>query len=425
MPRQSRRTGLMFSGMNAWVRLRGAAGVFLIVVFVAVPAAFPAAAGPGFPGQTASAEKEARIHGHSEGILAWPGITGNWGGLREGLEARGLTLEAVYTGEFVRNFDAGVASARKDTIYHDNLDLTATLDTEKAGLWAGGTVFVYGLFNHGGVPSADVIGDLQTVSNIEAARNQFIVQEAWYEQTWLDGELSLLGGLYDLNSEFYVSDYATLFINSSPGVGADLSGNVTASLFPKAGLALRARVSPAAGWYVQAAALDGDPETRNISSGEGRMFIGEGGFSHDAGSYKLGYWRHTANKTFAGRTFNDDYGVYAVADQELARFRGDAVIGAYLQWGWAPQQRNEITKYFGAGLHMHGVVPTRNEDDLGVAVARAFTHTATETAIEATWRIVIAPWLAVQPSLQWVINPGGDNAAPAIKVGLLRFEVTL
>ena len=416
---------MLISGMNAWVWLGGAAFVLLIVAFAIVPAGIPAPVGPGFVGQTTSAEKEARIHGRSEGVLVGPGITGNWGGLREGLEARGLTLEAAYTGEFVRNFDAGVASARKDTIYHDNLDLTATLDTEKAGLWAGGTVFVYGLFNHGGVPSADVIGDLQTVSNIEAARNQFIVQEAWYEQTWLDGELSLLGGLYDLNSEFYVSDYATLFINSSSGIGPEISGNVAASLFPRAGLALRARVSPAAGWYVQAAALDGNPDTRSLSSGEGGMFIGEGGFSHDAGSYKLGYWLHTANKTFGGRLYSDDYGIYAIADRELARFRGGAAIGAYLQWGWTPRQRNKITKYFGVGLHMHGMIPARNKDDFGLAVARAFTHTATETAIEATWRIVIEPWLAVQPSLQWVIHPGGDPAASAIKVGLLRFEVTL
>ncbi|MDX8391783.1 MAG: carbohydrate porin [Mariprofundaceae bacterium] len=401
--------------------------LYLTTVFMLcfLPLSLAAAEMPGFLSQTSSAEKEAKIHGHKQGILSWPGITGEWGGLRSASEAAGLTLATVYTGEFVRNFDAGLVNGRKETIYHDDLDLTATLDTEKAGLWPGGTLFVYGLFNHGGFPSVDVIGDVQTASNIEASRNQFIVQEAWYQQTWMAGKASVLVGLYDLNSEFYVSDYASLFINSSPGIGAEISGNVPTSLFPKAGLAVRTRIEPADGFYLQVAALDGNPETRSISNTEGTMFIGEGGYAHNKGSYKAGYWMHTADKTFAGQTFKDDYGVYGIIDQELIAFADDAAIAAFLQWGWVPHKRNEITKYFGSGLHMHGLIPGRGEDDLGVAAARAYTHVATETALELTYRLVIAPWLAVQPSFQWIINPGGDNTASAIKVGLLRFEVTL
>jgi len=380
---------------------------------------------PGFPGETSSSEKEAKIHGHEEGILTWPGITGTWGGMRDTIQKKGLTLAAVHTGEFVRNFDPGLLNNREETIYEDNLDLTATLDTEKAGLWPGGTLFVYGLFNHGGFPSATVIGDLQTASNIEASRNQFIVQEAWYQQEFMDGRISMLAGLYDLNSEFYVSDYGTLFLNSSFGEGPELSTNVPVSLFPKAGLAMRGRIGPVDGLYLQVAGFDGDPETRSISSTEGAMVIAEGGYLHANGSYKFGYWLHTADKTFGGQTFNNDYGVYGIIDQELFSFDGDASIGAFIQWGWVPRKRNDITRYFGGGLHMHGIIPTRSEDDLGIAVARAFTHGATESVIELTYRMVIAPWLAVQPSFQWIINPGGESTASAIKVGLLRFEVTL
>jgi len=380
---------------------------------------------PGFPGETSSSEREAKIHGHEEGIPVWPGITGTWGGWRTAMQEHGLTLGAVYTGEFVRNFDHGLVNHREETIYEDNLDLTATLDTEKAGLWPGGTVFVYGLFNHGGFPSATVIGDLQTASSIEASRNQFIVQEAWYQQEWMNGRISMLAGLHDLNSEFYVTDYGTLFLNSSFGEGPELSTNVPASIFPKAGLAIRGRVEPVDGLYLQVAGFDGDPETRSISSTEGAMLIAEGGYSHAKGSYKFGYWLHTADKTFNGRIFNNDYGIYGIIDKELISFGNDAAIGVFIQWGWVPQKRNDITKYFGSGLHMHGIIPTRHEDDLGIAVARAFTHVATESTIELTYRLVIAPWLVLQPSFQWIINPGGDNTASAIKVGLLRFEVTL
>ncbi|MDQ6988157.1 MAG: carbohydrate porin [Mariprofundaceae bacterium] len=112
-------------------------------------------------------------------------------------------------------------------------------------------------------------------------------------------------------------------------------------------------------------------------------------------------------------------------DQKLISFGGHAAIGGFIQWGWVPQNRNEVTGYFGTGLHMHGLIPGRDEDDMGIAVARADTRTAAESTIELTYRMTVAPWLALQSLFQWIINPGGDNTASVIKVGLLRFEVTL
>lgn len=335
-----------------------------------------------------------------------------------------MTLEAVYSGEFVRNYDPGLVNSRQETIYQDNLDLTVTVDTEKAGLWPGGTLFIYGLRNHGGDPSANVIGDLQTASNIEAPDN-FLVHQAWYEQQVSDGLLSILFGLYDLNSEFLVSEYGSLFLNSSFGIEPEVSGNVPVSIFPKAGLAVRASIQPAEGWYLQVIGLDGDPQTRSLSSSEGTMFVAELGLHTDKGTYKAGYWLHTANRVFNGQSFSHDYGIYGIVDQELLSLEGGGSIGAFLQWGRVPRSRNEITQYFGVGLHMNGLLPTRDHDDLGIALARAYTHDGIENAIELTYRLVMAPWFSVQPSFQWIINPGGSAAAPSSKAGLLRFEVTL
>jgi len=371
-----------------------------------------------------SAGREAEAHGHEKGILSGPGMTGAWGGARDRLKDSGITLAAIYAGEFVRNFDPGLVDKREETVYEDNLDLTATIDTGKAGLWSGGTFFVYGLFNHGGDSTAGVIGDLQGISNIEGP-DRFIVQEAWYQQQFVEGRISVLAGLYDLNSEFYVTDYGSLFLNSSPGVGPEISVNVPASIFPKAGLGVRARAEPVNGWYIQAAGFDGNPGTRRLSSSEGKMAIVESGLNYGKGNYKFGYWLHTADKTFNGQTFREDYGVYGIVDQGLFSFGDDGSVGAFMQWGWVPQRRNEITKYYGGGLRVHGLVPTRHKDDLGIAVARAFTHTATESTIELTYRLVLTPWLAVQPSLQWIVNPGGNAAASSIKAGLLRFEAAL
>jgi porin len=382
------------------------------------------AEGTGFLGIPNTSTREAKIHGHDEGLMNQYGITGNWNGLRDKMQNNGVALEAIYVGEFVRNFDEGTVSNSKKTSYLDNLDLTLTIDTEKAGMWPEGKFFIYGLYNHGGDPSANIIGDLQVASKIEGP-NAFLVYEVWYEQSFADGMFSILAGLHDLNSEFYVSDYANLFLNAAAGIGTELTGNVAVSAFAKTGLAVRARVNPIEEWYIQTAIYDGDPSTRNISAKEGRLGIIETGINTDSGSYKAGYWLHTADKTFNGQTFNSDYGYYGIIDQKLIELEDHGSIAGFASWRATPAERNEIITQVAFGFHMHGIIPTRDEDDFGIAYIRANTHTGHETVYELTYRLVMTPWLAVQPSFQWIQNPGGDPAASAIKVGLLQFEVVL
>ena len=222
-----------------------------------------------------------------------------------------------------------------------------------------------------------------------------------------------------------MSDYGSLFINSSFCNGPDMSANVALSIFPKAGLTTRVRVAPNDNTYVQAAIYDGDPSTRALHGSEGKLMIGEAGFSSDTGTYKLGYWNHSADITVGARTYNNDYGLYGVIDQELMHFDGDSTIGGFFQYGWAPAARNAITRYIGGGFHLHGIIPTRDEDDIGIAIARADTHLSAETTLELTYRLVLMPWLTIQPSYQIIRNPGGDSAIHPANVGLLRFEVIL
>lgn len=384
-----------------------------------------AAEDPGFAGAPGSAEKEAKVHGHEEGLVAEHGLTGNWGGLRDSLVTNGVTIKALYVGENATAFSGG-ALDKTGSLYHDNLDLTMSIDTGKAGLWEGGTLWIYGLRNHGDNPSAEFVGDLQGASNI-GAKDQFIVNEAWFNQDFAGGAVAILAGLHNLNSEFYVSTYGTLFLNSSFGVGPELSGNVTASIFPKCALAARLRVKPVENVYVQAAVYDGDPATREVKSEEGNMVIAEAGYAVEGSDYKIGYWRHSAEKTFGDNKYDGDYGIYGVVDQRVLTLDNAAhsSIGVFLQYGWVPEERNNITGYVGAGVHIHGFIPTRDVDDLGFAVALANTHLNTEATYELAYRLVATSWLAVRPSLQWIQNPGGDATAKTATVGLLRLEVQL
>ncbi len=392
----------------------------------AAPKPSPSSEKPGFAGTVGSAEKEAKIHEHEEGLVAPVGITGNWGGLRDKLEANGVTIKGVYTGEFAHTYLAGTPT-KSETIYHDNLDLTMNVDTEKAGLWKGGTFWVYGLRNHGSNPSSRMIGDLQGASNISVPKDQFIVNEAWYNQDFADGAVSALAGLHNLNSEFCISTNATIFLNSSFGIEPEISGNVPVSIFPQAGLGVRLRVKPVENVYVQAAVYDGDPSTREWKSSDGNMTIAEAGYIKGASDYKVGYWRHSAEKTYGGVTFSDDNGMYGIIDQEVFQFDNaeHSSASVFLQYGSVPEDRNAITGYMGYGIHLHGLIPTRSVDDLGFGVANAKTHVDTEVAYELTYRLVATSWLAIRPSFQWIKNPGGDPAVSSVNVGFLRFEIQL
>lgn len=382
--------------------------------------------GPGFGGTPYPAEKEAKVH--EEQPPSPYGPTGGWGGMRDVLEAHGASLQGLYTGEVVETF-AGGALNKSGTIYHDNLDLTLNIDTGKAGLWNGGTLWLYALQNHGRDPSAAMIGDLQTASNIAVPHDQFRLFEAWYNQDFGEGAVSLLAGLHNLNSEFYVSDYGSLFLNSSFGIGPELSANVPSSIFPKAGLGVRLRVKPSDASYLQAAIYDGDPATLELHSAEGYLDIAEAGYSIDGSNYKLGCWRHSADKirSDSATIYSSDYGFYGVVDQELVKFgtSTSSSLGLFVQLGWVPSDRNDVTGYFGTGLHLHGPFPGRGEDDVGLAMARATTHKDAETALELTYRFVANDWLALRPDFQWIFNPGGDKSMPTAKVGMLRFEVAL
>jgi len=377
---------------------------------------------PGFKGKPSSIQKEGKIHGHEDNDY---GLSDYWGSARKDLAEQGVTFEMIYTGEIVSNFNPGLVSNKKETMYLDNLDITLTVDTEKAGLWDGGTLFIYGLRNTGRDPSGNVIGDLQGASNIEAPnRHKPIIYEAWFEQQFFD-TFSILFGFHDLNSEFYVSEYSSLFLNSSPGIGAEVAGNVPVSIFAQTGLALRVHVDPTDNWYVQAAAYDGDPATRGLKTSEGKMYIMESGVSFAKGTYKAGYWQHTADVVFNGQTFNKNYGYYGIIDQRLFDLAEDQNISAFIRWGTVPANRNAILSHTEFGLHMHGLIPSRAEDDLGIAYIQAKTNIGSEVVYEFTYRASITPWLAIQPSFQMIQNPSGDPANRTINVGLLRFEIAM
>ena len=224
-------------------------------------------------------------------------------GMRSSLEEKGVVVEAAYTLDYFANTKGGL---KRDDTYLTHLDLILTLDTKRLGLWDHGTFRVNMIDNSGGEKlTGAIVGDTQGVSNIEAPRTTRIY-ELWYEHAFLGNKFLVLGGIHDYNSEFDVTEYGGLYINSSFGIGHEISKGARPSIFPMTAPAVRAKLTPHDQWQFLFGVYDGDPGSAEISEHFPRSdFDEEGGaflaseaaylFTGDAlpGFIKLGAWHNT------------------------------------------------------------------------------------------------------------------------------------
>jgi porin len=160
------------------------------------------------------------------------------------------------------------------------------------------------------------------------------------------------------------------------------------------------------------------------------------------GTLKLGGYYDSASFSdeLTNAPLHGDYGMYAMVDQLLYRepttskdeSRG---LSAFLRAGTAPQHdRNVVTFDTEGGFNYAGLFPSRPKDLTGIAVA--YTKMSNgwrlanegssryETLVELTHLVVINDHFALQPDIQYIINPGAlgklDNA---LVIGL-RFSMS-
>jgi porin len=367
-----------------------------------------------------------------------------------------ISVEALYVGDAWRNTHGGL---RTGSEYLGNGELSVALDGSRA-LGLDATTFYVDLqWMHGRGVTSSLVGDAQGVSNIEFG-NQVRLYELWMERSFgRHAGHSLRFGLYDLNSEFDSLESASLFLNSSHGIGPQFAqtGLNGPSVAPVTSLGARWQWSFSPEWSARIALLDGvpgDPEHPSsnrirFGSQDGLLAITEVSRS-TARVQKLavGAWAYTARFDEIASVSAEEpparvrgnHGVYAVAEMQLHAERDDSAQGlsAFMRLGTANDRINRFENFVGAGLVYTGAVSGRPEDQLGIAVASAGngstfrraqladgadTHSR-ETNVEVSYRFGVAEWLTLQASLQHIshpdTNPGLDDA---FAVGL-RFEVS-
>lgn len=352
------------------------------------------------------------------------------------LSSPALSLRASYKGDFVANLNGGLKTG---STYLGLADLFVTFDTGKAKLWKGGTLMLHGANSHGGEPSADLIGDFQVVSNIEAGNHTFLY-ELWYNQQF--GDVSVTAGLQDLNAEFASSDFGALFLNSSFGIHSVIADNFLAPIFPLTSAGITICWDASDRLNLKTALYKGSPVNFDqnpynlewdLNYLKGLLWVAEADIRCSSKStelLKFGTFYHQftrepdANDPSAGENMEYDYGFYVVGDHRVSPVCGsDEGLSIFYQLGVCP--RNDNVAYLGGGLHYCGLLTKKNTDVLGLAMARGvMTEEAgnDETTLELTCKLQLTDALYIQPDIQYVIHPAGTDTTPDnALVALFRF----
>ncbi len=176
------------------------------------------------------------------------------------------------------------------------------------------------------------------------------------------------------------------------------------------------------------------------------------------GVYKLGAWydsgafpdqRYDANGLSLAdpdssgdpKLRRGDWSIYGVFDQMLWRPAADGprAVGVFARIMGAPSDRNLASFSINAGITLKAPLPGRDGDSFGIGYGLAKISDrasaldsdqalfgnrvpirSSESFIEITYQAQLAPWLALQPDLQYVFTPSGgiqDPDDPSRRVG--------
>lgn len=351
-------------------------------------------------------------------------LSGDWGGARTAWLERGVSVEAFNTSDGFRGIRGGLSDG---SAVSNEFELITTADLAALFGWAGATLYFHAA-GSGGQEPADLSGSVHEPSDL-VDDDPLKVLELWFEQSLLQQRLSVLAGLFEVDSEFDVRDTADVFLNSGFGFGLELpdmeaNGPSISSL---SGLGLRARVQIAPQFGLSGAVIEG--VSGDLDDGDGRFWIGEADWQPYGFEFLrlgLGGWRYAGDfeRIDGSGTTSSTSGAYAFVEGVLFNEAGtdDQGLSGFVRIGRGDQRVNRFGGHQAAGLVYAGLIPGRDEDLFGLGVSSVVNGDdfidrlrqdgeraeRRETVIELTYYYKLLPGLSVQPAIQYTLNPGTD-----------------
>ncbi len=387
------------------------------------------------------------------------GPYGDPGGIRQFLGGRGIDYNFTYIGEMLSN---PIGGFKQGATYEGRLDMQLDIDGEKLIGLRDFAVHAQGFQIHGRGLSGNDTLDLFTVSNIEAYPSNKLY-ELYGEQKLGGGKLFVRFGQLGIDTEFFISQSATVFVSSTFGWPASFSNNLPsgAQAFPLAAPGVRLKYQPDDQLTLLAAVYDGNPagpyapginnplaQIRDLDGSDFRLsdpplLIGEIQYSYNQekdtkglpGVVKIGYLHAfdrfgATDQPFAsGASYRGNNGAYGIIDQTLYRKpdTDDQGISVFARISGSPADRNLIDIYLDGGVSLKGTLPGRPGDTFGIAGAYGkisrdvrMSDIVTGAAplvrdyqalVELTYQAVIVPGVTVQPDIQYIFHPGANGVA--------------
>jgi len=372
-------------------------------------------------------------------------LTGDWGGARDRLYDQGIDLYGLQIVDAYTQPSGGLGQSSAV----NSLTLLGTdLHTDRLGWWPNGQIHITAALIETESLSQDSIGALNSTYFNNAPTNGARLFEVWYGQKFNNnkGEVRV-GTLYPFvriasnqpssmftNTAF---DYPH-FLGTTPDFGLSLP--YAAAPF---GVQFNYNFSPEIFFIGQVSDGFQDPSGgvenfRNTSIGlsadEGIEGIVELSYKPNqreglAGNYKAGVQFHTGqfnvnDTTDSETTQRGNAAFYAMGDQMLyaepdSRTQG---LTGFVKALYTPYEDiNTIDFHTSGGLSYEGLIPGRDRDVLGLAIAytqisgglrnsdraAGTTVRGAETVAEMIYSAELTPWWTLIGSAQYIVDPGG------------------
>jgi porin len=318
----------------------------------------------------------------------------------------------------------------------NKIQISATLRGERLGL--NGWLIHAQLIRFDGQSLSKRLGDLQTADNIEAVPVTRLF-EAYFAKMWDKGDhsVALRLGLIDLNSQFDSIDPASLMLNSSHGIGPDLSrsGRNGPSIYPVTATGSTVTWVKSKKWAFRLGIFDGvagSPTAphaffaERLKPSDGLSLIGQTDWQlTNSSRLEAGAWAYTAAQGGPNGDRARDRGAYVSFQAPLNVLPH---LNFWLRAGFANENAQPIAGYLGGGIVQQGTIPGRRDDRLGFAIAhaiigkpavRALGLYQAETSFELTYQAKISRRFVIQPDLDYIHHPAGiRRAKDSLGIGL-------
>ena len=386
----------------------------------------------------------------------------DYDGIRTRLYEQGVDLFANYQGEVFGNLSGGaildsLGQTRQVASYDGLLTFGANLDLGKLVGWSGAKLYFSVLEMHGSSLTHESLGDIAGFSNIYGY-NTIRLGEVYLEQSFFDNQLRITAGQLLSHDDFFGNSYEELFINGTLDEFTFLSANLPFSpLFPMATPGVKIDLEPGKTFFLKAAVFSGSVQAQSvnrhsvdfpISVSTGAFIFSEVGFHLNSnngglpGTYTAAAFYHTGTRADVGyrpgAAKNGDYGIFFMGDQMVWRQNHEPgkkgpALAVWSRIGAAPAESNLVTFYADGGISLLAPFPGRNDDVLaiGAACSKVSHHASefnqaaggqplsTESVLEVTYNLQLAPWWQLQPDFQYYLKPSaGIHAANAAVLGL-------